>query len=286
MTATLEQTETPLDQSNHLNTKRKIDEYKENRFNMQKQEQDRKKEEITEEVKRAVQRQSSAAEDASKSADLLGGGQVPAPKKNEAQVVANAINLFINAAQENLINPPTHGPTRILYDHLKEKLLNRGITPTAAVYLQPLINGILNTPNYVQFSVVEGQQTQFEQDLTKIVGVGVKSQAEEYLEDAVSKVGGSLGITLDKFREKTSVAKKTRSDLIQQEAQALMRNAQEHLGSTGMERGDYAESELIKIIGEGTGITNEDLKNPSIEELINTNSTKSERDYALQALDL
>ncbi|KKQ37990.1 MAG: hypothetical protein US54_C0021G0017 [Candidatus Roizmanbacteria bacterium GW2011_GWA2_37_7] len=187
---------------------------------------------IGEDVKNELRNESARADKISRIQDDPDNpehGQVPNPAVTEAQGLQNGISLFVEAAAEGLIQPPTHAPSRQVFTALIDKLQREAATVNSSAFLQPLLVNLVEVPNYITFSLEGQPPTQFEQDLKKIVSTVGRSKAEEHLEAIVAQAGGSLGITLDRFNAKKDVARVERVQYIQQAAQEELRRLNEEM---------------------------------------------------------
>ena len=264
-------------------------EYQNRQAGMGTEEKEEKKAEIAAKVKAAVVRQRAAAEELSRStATAIRGGLVAQDKEAQATGVRNAVGLFISAAKERIIVPPAHGPTRVLFNKLLQKFDTETIDHNDAVFLQPLIEGILGTTEYVRFSREGENPTQFELDLISVVGANNPSKAEGYLDEVVQEVGAGLNITLAQFKEKKEFAKEKKIQIMSGGFEAALQERQR--GMRGRERGEMAEQELIKMMIEGTHLDLEEImdeRHPfNTKELVDKLAHKDEEHHARQALEL
>lgn len=235
--------------------RRQIREYREQKVNMTQAQKDQKQQQIGEDVKNELRQETQRAVGVSRTQDDPNNpnyGRVPDQAISAARGLQNGISLFVEAASEGLIKPPTHAPSRQVFVALIEKLQTESTTIDSSAFLQPLLLGLIDKPNYISFSAEGKPPTQFEKDLRDIVSVVGRSKAEEHLEDIVARAGGNLGITLERFNAKKEVARAERIQYIQEAAQEERRQlndfiANQETRSSRVDRDRY----IIETITEG-----------------------------------
>ncbi len=265
-----------------------IQEFHDRRAVMTDPEKEEKKAKIAKKIKEVIAIQRAQAVDRlSIMADAPDGKKIPDYEPN-ARSVQSAVTLFVRAAQEHLIDPPTHAPTRIFFEKLIQKLAGVTIDHNDAVFLQPLINGILNVNEYIKFSQPnDPDNTQFERDLQTIVSTQNPSKAELYIEEAIQQAGAGMNITLDQFRAKKAEAVQFKRTAIAALAPRIKQEVEHNLHK-GQEREDMTELELTKTILEGTGVTSDEVRGMHFNtaDLVNKGKAKGEIEHAYQALEL
>jgi len=177
--------------------------------------------------------------------------RVPDVLIGAARTVDKSVMLFAKAAKAGLIPPPAHPPSKALFNALVDKIISHGLTSGNASHLQPLIQGLLEKPNYVQFSDENGEPTDFENDLSLILSLHVKNQAERDLEEIVDAAGGDLRITAKKFKEKTLGAKLKRVQILERSKQDRNDILKKMQQESGLDLNRQMDGYLIEQIREG-----------------------------------
>ncbi|MCA9371984.1 hypothetical protein KC726_03740 [Candidatus Woesebacteria bacterium] len=126
----------------------------------------------------------------------------------KAQTVQDVVYTFARALRNNLVPSPAHTPTAAVMDLIKTEM-PAIISDTTASYLHPLVHGILNEPQYIQFSPSDGLTTRFEQDLVRMVG---NQSVENLLKQVIGRAidNGSIPTIQDRatFERKLQAAKR------------------------------------------------------------------------------
>ncbi|HRN70430.1 MAG TPA: hypothetical protein PLS49_04540, partial [Candidatus Woesebacteria bacterium] len=167
------------------------------------------------------------------------------------QNLIRVVSEFAEAAKQGLVIPPGHKPTQAVYNSLVDKIQGR-INPMSAGYLLPLIDGILNTENYVQFSKSGEQPTQFENDMHNMLsGKG----DTEYLITNIMAEPISQGLIPDidanKFREMVSKKNEEKKVIVNNRKEALVeaqKEAQDEEKKRSRE--SFAEQEFERLFGD------------------------------------
>lgn len=223
--------------------RRDIEDYRLQQGQMDEDQRQQRRTHVSENIKREVRSENMAANTIGVLIDS-NNGTVTSEISHPAQSVLNAVELFVAAAEADLIEKPTHPPTRQVFDMLVARLSAQGINVVDAQFLHPIINGLINHPNYIALSEEGQPATQFEKDLEKIVSAQGQSKAETHLEEIVSSAGASIGFTIDKLNSKKTLAKANRAAFVQRA------NQERATALRGMSGRDI-DAELIRVIKEG-----------------------------------
>ncbi len=158
-----------------------------------------------------------------------------AEARNAGHDVTVAVSMVAKAMEEVYITPPTHEPTRAVLDSLATKL-RRNVRPETAGYFQPLLNGILNEPDYIQFSTGDDLTTKFERDLKDILTAREGDDVvKDILDDVFREVIGQSKIpqmSMDRYHVKIDRAKTDRkadTKRLKEEAEKLQKELEQHM---------------------------------------------------------
>ncbi len=208
--------------------RRQIDNYERNRETTSPEQKDQTRNMVTGNLRSDIQMKTRDAEMASKTQEVTGGQMTPAIE-NITRDIEESIRLVIRAANADLINKPPHEPSRIFFDKLIQTL-SGGFEHPDAPYLQPLITGLLGSPDYIRFSQEGEENTPFENDLRRIVSTAPGgSRVEGIVTDIINQMrneGQPINISQEQFEEKKNAARAAR----QQEVHAQREEIQEIIG--------------------------------------------------------
>ncbi len=239
------------DTSEQRQARRQIENYQANKDQMDDQQKEQVRSSVTQNIKSDIQMKSRDAEMASKTIELS-GGQVPRDIAPVASGIEDTIRLFVRAANEGLITKPQDPTTAAFFDKLVGQL-SRGFNSGDATYFQPLINGLLNNPNYIRFSREGQPQTSFEQDLKRIVGTGrTGSFAETVLTDIVNELrseGTVADVSEEQFEEKKNEARAARAAELDAQREDIRAAMDEMQGASEFTRNE--DKYLANLIEQG-----------------------------------
>lgn len=146
--------------------RRKIDAKRQQRGNLDDVVKAELRGELTPEIKRKIRDKKTAAREVRNENEQR--GQLSGDAINVGNVVARSLAEFAEAARQGIIAPPTHEPSKAVFDMLVQKLQS-GISPRSASYIWPLVDGLLHENNYIQFSQPNEEPTQLEKDLEDMI---------------------------------------------------------------------------------------------------------------------
>lgn len=239
--------------------KRQIEEYKANKDQVDEQQKDRIRIAVTQSIKSDIQSKSREAEMTSKTIELS-GGQVSRDIAPVVNSVHDSIDLFKVAAQEGLITKPADPTSAAFFDKLVLKL-SRGFSPSDAPYIQAIINGLINNPDYIRFSSAGAPPTPLETDLKDILGTGRNgSLAETFLTDIVNEMideGTITNITQEDLTNKKSEARQARATELEAQREEIRQAMDEMQGASEFTRNE--DKYLANLIEQG-GSDDPDVK--------------------------
>ncbi len=138
--------------------------------------------EVNDEFKRELKDRESMAED---TRETIEDKRRSISAEGDAQNVAKSLQKFFEAHRLGRIIPPGDPQTRAVFDQLVANPPK--LNAQKAVYLYPLINGLLNKPNYIQITP-GGSASEFEKDLLKMISGHEKDPVEQYIRDLFNSV--------------------------------------------------------------------------------------------------
>ncbi len=144
--------------------------------------------------------------------------QIPGDALNIANNVVRAIAEFAEAARQGIVIPPSHQPSKAVFDILIEQIQGE-ITPKTASYIWPLVNGLMNEENYIEFSKPNEDPTQLELDLEEMI-IGSENDPNEYFVQNIFSEAIERNqipeLTVDIFRERMKDIKNRKRKKIQE----------------------------------------------------------------------